>query len=591
MTHTLLSRKPEATTQRTKTQAPASARPRVGESKDFAERKSESERDAVGFGDSGRAEWSFSNVRVGPPVSLAGEPLEPGIRSHMESRLDHDFSRVLVRTGTERELAGALAYAEGEELVFAPGSYAPDSPQGGLLLAHELAHVVQQTRPQSPSPAAESTLEAEASSAAQLAVGGHRARVRTPASRGRRQYQHAGAPQGFNWKSGDILLNADAVNDVKVLGALLSGPDQAHVNVSRQGHLSYDLNHANPTDAFRWQKLKDIVDTGHIEIKAVATGQKFKVKIVSAKGSQVVDKSIDEIKVDVRDISVTGITLVRQTVQQSIANTEAAATAPAQPPTTAAGARGQTGGSAAPTPAAAAPITGSVSASSTHDQIFYDKDNRGALAHELFGHAWLAAKGVPFTHPEAGSPAEATQGTLSERHGILDPFGQTYKGTVKDFIAKFIESGSEEKTLPSGQKVIASSSPTEGVSQQQFRDALFGFITEAKTGLAPQGTLTFSARLAQQLRLVSNNYDALTDPHDRQLIIDFLGDNWFSKKLTPRQQEAFREMLDNFKKRKGWWNQFSEDLQKKVGSSTISTQMYQSGPTQPSPGGLQLSHP
>jgi hypothetical protein len=209
----------------------------------------------------------------------------------------------------------------------------------------------------------------------------------------------------------------------------------------------------------------------------------------------------------------------------------------------------------------------------------------------LFGHAWLAAKGVPFTHPEAGSPAEATQGTLSERHGILDPFGQTYKGTVKDFIAKFIESGSEEKTLPSGQKVIASSSPTEGVSQQQFRDALFGFITEAKTGLAPQGTLTFSARLAQQLRLVSNNYDALTDPHDRQLIIDFLGDNWFSKKLTPRQQEAFREMLDNFKKRKGWWNQFSEDLQKKVGSSTISTQMYQSGPTQPSPGGLQLSHP
>jgi hypothetical protein len=61
--------------------------------------------------------------------------------------------------------------------------------------------------------------------------------------------------------------------------------------------------------------------------------------------------------------------------------------------------------------------------------------------------------------------------------------------------------------------------------------------------------------------------------------------------LNPRQQEAFREMLENFKKRKGWWNQFSEDLQKKVGSSTISTQMYQSGPTQPSPGGLQLSHP
>jgi len=41
---------------------------------------------------------------------------------------------------------GAVAYAQSNDLHFAPGKYDPDSPQGQKLIGHELAHVVQQSQ-------------------------------------------------------------------------------------------------------------------------------------------------------------------------------------------------------------------------------------------------------------------------------------------------------------------------------------------------------------------------------------------------------------------------------------------------------------
>ena len=488
----------------------------------------------------------------------------------MESRFDYDFSRVRLRTAEPTLLGGASACAQGRELVFAPGFHAPGTPQGKLLLAHELAHIVQQGRSDDPKP--EGILEAEAARAAEQVLHGERATVRGRAPYGRAQYQRTPAARP-NWKTGsDVVLNPAAIADVKVRGGLFSGQDQAHVNVSAQGRLTYDQTYTIPEDSFRWQRLKDIVDTGHIEINAVSPSQQFTVREVSGKSSRVVQKSIDEIKLDVGDLSVTGITLVRLSVQGAIQAGEE-----------------KTAG-VAPTP-----VSGPVSASSTRDQIYYDKDNLGALSHELFGHAWLALKGVPFLHPKAGTQQEKTMGTLSARHQIKDPFGQVYTGTVHEYIAKFIESHGEERKLPGGAKTTVPASPTEGVSQQQFRDALAGFITEAKTGLGKTTTAAgsrtfFTEKLAQQLRIVSNNFDALSDAGDRQLIVDFLADKWFKTKLNSGQQEAFRDMLDDFGKRKGWSNALASALEKKVGPSKAS-QMYQPGPAQFSPGGLQLTNP
>jgi Domain of unknown function (DUF4157) len=81
----------------------------------------------------------------------------------MEAHFGHDFSQVRVHTDAPAartaQALGARAYTYGRELVFAPGAYDPQSSAGQRLLAHELAHTVQQAQGRSGSYA---TQEAEA---------------------------------------------------------------------------------------------------------------------------------------------------------------------------------------------------------------------------------------------------------------------------------------------------------------------------------------------------------------------------------------------------------------------------------------------
>jgi hypothetical protein len=78
-----------------------------------------------------------------------GRPLDPQVRGFMESRLGHDFGGVRVHTdGRAAESARAVsarAYTAGADIAFAQGEYTPHTGAGQRLLAHELAHVVQQS--------------------------------------------------------------------------------------------------------------------------------------------------------------------------------------------------------------------------------------------------------------------------------------------------------------------------------------------------------------------------------------------------------------------------------------------------------------
>src|SRR5689334_15642579 len=74
--------------------------------------------------------------------------LPPEIRRPLELALDADFSDVAIHTTPlahrlNRQL-GAQAFAWGRHIAFAEGAYSPSSLTGMSLLAHELAHVVQQ---------------------------------------------------------------------------------------------------------------------------------------------------------------------------------------------------------------------------------------------------------------------------------------------------------------------------------------------------------------------------------------------------------------------------------------------------------------
>lgn len=79
----------------------------------------------------------------------SGQPLHQHTRRFMESRFGHDFSQVRVhadsRAAESARSLNALAYTVGRHVVFGAGQFSPQSHAGRRLLAHELAHVVQQT--------------------------------------------------------------------------------------------------------------------------------------------------------------------------------------------------------------------------------------------------------------------------------------------------------------------------------------------------------------------------------------------------------------------------------------------------------------
>ena len=81
-------------------------------------------------------------------VNSGGRPLEPEVRSDMESRLGHDFSDVRVHddsaAAASATAVNAHAYTVGSNVVFQRDKYDPSSSEGRTTLAHELTHVVQQ---------------------------------------------------------------------------------------------------------------------------------------------------------------------------------------------------------------------------------------------------------------------------------------------------------------------------------------------------------------------------------------------------------------------------------------------------------------
>ncbi len=79
----------------------------------------------------------------------SGVGLDGSTRAFFESRLGRDLGDVRVHTGehagASAQAIGARAYTVGSNVVFAPGEFSPSTDGGRRLIAHELAHVMQQT--------------------------------------------------------------------------------------------------------------------------------------------------------------------------------------------------------------------------------------------------------------------------------------------------------------------------------------------------------------------------------------------------------------------------------------------------------------
>src|SRR5258708_2764459 len=105
----------------------------------------------------------MKEASAGPPVAASfgatappivhdvlrspGQPLDATTRSFLEPRFGHSFGSVRIHTddraAESARAVNALAYTVGRDVVFGAGQYAPQTLSGSRLLAHELAHTVQ----------------------------------------------------------------------------------------------------------------------------------------------------------------------------------------------------------------------------------------------------------------------------------------------------------------------------------------------------------------------------------------------------------------------------------------------------------------
>ncbi len=111
----------------------------------------------------------------------SGASLDTPTRAYMEPRFGHDFSRVRVHSGENAAASafalGAEAYAVGRDIVFAADAFAPETSHGREVLAHELAHTIQQQGASGGPPVSVGSggggkLEASAKDAARTAANG-----------------------------------------------------------------------------------------------------------------------------------------------------------------------------------------------------------------------------------------------------------------------------------------------------------------------------------------------------------------------------------------------------------------------------------
>ena len=107
-----------------------------------------------------------------PKEKPGGKPLPPDLRQKMESAFGADLSSVRIHENSNDAVGkvGARAFTVGNDIFFSSGAYRPSSPDGKRLLAHEVAHALQQRKGVSAGPE-DPAAERQARKAAEKALG------------------------------------------------------------------------------------------------------------------------------------------------------------------------------------------------------------------------------------------------------------------------------------------------------------------------------------------------------------------------------------------------------------------------------------
>lgn len=199
-----------------------------------------------------------------------GRPLGAATRAFMEPGFGHDFSSVRVHddgvAATSARSVSARAYTVGNHIAFDTGEFRPDTAGGHRLLAHELAHVVQQAPlgqaavEPSFSGRTEESAERDAEAAAHQVVRGSPAQLgerATPGVIARQTKSEKDEPGLLGTVAGGLLgeFNEDptvAMIGVDTVISLVPILDQASDVRDVVAHLYYMTEHRQYDKPMRW---------------------------------------------------------------------------------------------------------------------------------------------------------------------------------------------------------------------------------------------------------------------------------------------------------------------------------------------------
>lgn len=163
----------------------------------------------------------FEEKKERPLGPEAPKPLETSLRGDMEHALDVELGGVRIHADEAAchaaDRLGARAFTHRQEIYFAREEYRPDTLEDRELLAHELAHTVQQDKTQGEA-AGRKSLEAEAEHAADAVRSGAPKAVRLRAPAGGIQKQEKAKPAAPS-----VQKHADEITPAPVQGTVSGG--------------------------------------------------------------------------------------------------------------------------------------------------------------------------------------------------------------------------------------------------------------------------------------------------------------------------------------------------------------------------------
>lgn len=169
-----------------------------------------------------------------------GQPLDAAARAYFEPRFGRDFSHVRMHAGAEAAESAralkALAYVVGPHIVWGGVIRAPDSYAGRRLLAHELAHVIQQGAATPSCPLPNAAQERDAEDASRAVAAGETAQVRARSRPGVAAQPEAAQPDVRTVKISDIEAHVRHVMDKPGYGV-----QDGHAQFNRDPHGAWTM--------------------------------------------------------------------------------------------------------------------------------------------------------------------------------------------------------------------------------------------------------------------------------------------------------------------------------------------------------------